>query len=1431
MALNSFLQRSVKTRVTLFTLVIFVLSLWMLSFYASRMLREDMQLLLGEDMQLLLGDQQQTTVSFVAEQINQELEARLQILNKVAGIISPAILSKPADLQALLEARLILQGPFNGGAFVTGLNGVSLASVPLFVEGVPRIGVSYMDRDYMITALREGKPAIGKPVMGKLLRSPVFLMAVPILDAQGKVMGALAGVINLGKPNFLDKIIANPYGKTGGYLLEDPKNRLIITGTDKRRIMQSLPAAGVNWLIDRHVDGYDETGVTVNPLGVEVLASARRIPVAGWFIVVSLPTAEAFAPIHALQLRMLLATILLTLLAGILTWWMLRRQLSPLLLAAHTLTTRPDSSEPLPVIRQDEIGQMIGGFNRLLEILRQREEALSDSAFLLRESQRIGQLGGWQADPIRNTVMWTEGVYEITELPLDFKPDLETALDVYLPDSRARVVENLTGAIQTGKSFSIQVQVRGAQSGMNKWCELRGFPQNVAGGRIDYLTGTLQDISERKQTEAALLESEARLSTIIDNEPECIKIIDAAGRLTLMNPAGLAMIEAESLSQVVGHQVLDVIAPEFRTEYAQLHQRVMAGETMHMQYQVLGLKGHRRWLETHAVPMQSGGETVHLAVTRDIEEYKQAEAALKHRQTMLTRTEGIAHVGSWEWDVATDATKWSDEMFRIFQRDPAEGAPSFAEHPALYLPEDLQRLKDAVNAALNHGMPYELELRGIRRDDATRVCLARGQVEVDAGKRVTRLFGSLQDITERKQAEQALQLAASVFSIAREGIMITDTDGTIIDVNDAFTRITGFGHDEVIGKNPHILSSGRHGPELYAAMWRDLKEKGYWQGEIWNRRKNGEVYAEMQTISTVRDPEGNARQYVSLFSDITSIKEHQKQLEHIAHYDALTSLPNRVLLADRLHQAMAQAQRRESMLAVAYLDLDGFTAVNDHHGHEVGDQLLTTVAARMKDSLREGDTLGRIGGDEFVAVLVDLSGVEDSVPMLGRLLAVVAEPVRVGELTLQVSASLGVTFYPQDEDIDADQLQRQADQAMYQAKLAGKNRYHMFDATQDRSVRGLHESLEQIRQALAERQFALYYQPKVNMRTGEVIGAEALIRWQHPQRGLLSPALFLPVVEDNALAIDLGEWVIDTALTQIETWHADGISTPVSVNVGALQLQHPDFVLRLRTLLSRHPRVNHGELELEILETSALEDFVGVTQVMAACQELGVGFALDDFGTGYSSLTYLKQLPVGLLKVDQSFVRDMLDDPGDLAILEGVLGLATAFRRQVIAEGVETLAQGEMLLRLGCEWAQGYAIARPMPAQDFLRWRSTWDAPPAWKALEPISRDRLPALFAAVEHRAWICAIVHYLSGKRDMPPERDTHQCRFGHWLDHGGRALLLHEGTDHAVDELHRDIHRLAAELITLKRDGRPDEVQTDICELHRLRDQLLEHLSELY
>jgi PAS domain S-box-containing protein len=501
------LQRSLKTRVALFTLAIFVIGIWVLALYASRMLREDMQRLLGE--------QQFSTVSFVADHINQELETRLQILGKVAGIISPAILGKPAALQALLEERLILQGPFNGGVFVTGLDGVSVASIPLAVEGVPRIGVSYMDRDYMITALREGKPAIGKPVMGKLLRSPVFLMAVPILDAQGKVVGALAGVINLGKPNFLDKITDNGYGKTGGYLFVSRQQRLIITATDKPRIMESLPPPGGNWLIDRFMQGYEGSGVVVNPLGVEVLASAKDVPVADWYVAALLPTAEAFAPIHDMQQRMLWTTILLTLLAGGLTWWMLRRQLAPIEIAANALSARSRSGmtpAPLSNITQDEIGQLIGGFNELLATLQQREANLSRERQLSDDIINALPVLFGLFDAGGRCLRWNQFFKDVTGYS-DGEVATLQGLDFFGDEDRPRIASAMQQVFRDGHA-SIEANLPDRQG--------KGLSIHYSGTRVmldgqPHLLAVGLDITERKAAEIELEQYRHHLEELVES--------------------------------------------------------------------------------------------------------------------------------------------------------------------------------------------------------------------------------------------------------------------------------------------------------------------------------------------------------------------------------------------------------------------------------------------------------------------------------------------------------------------------------------------------------------------------------------------------------------------------------------------------------------------------------------------------------------------------------------------------------------------------------------------------------------------------------------------------------------------------------------------------------------------------------------------------
>ncbi|NJM13863.1 MAG: EAL domain-containing protein [Synechococcaceae cyanobacterium SM1_2_3] len=474
------------------------------------------------------------------------------------------------------------------------------------------------------------------------------------------------------------------------------------------------------------------------------------------------------------------------------------------------------------------------------------------------------------------------------------------------------------------------------------------------------------------------------------------------------------------------------------------------------------------------------------------------------------------------------------------------------------------------------------------------------------------------------------------------------------------------------------------------------------------------------------------QEFTTLMMDVIERKRTEDRLEHLAYHDALTQLPNRVLLTDRLQQAMAQTRRDQKQLAVCYLDLDGFKAINDTHGHRQGDLVLIEAARRLKGCVRASDTVARLGGDEFVLLLGELANVEECEHTLDRVITSLQIPFDLADRPMPLSASLGVTLYPDghcdpngpcdpDDHCDPDTLIRYADQAMYIAKQAGGNRYQLFDADHDRRARSYRESLQRIQCGLAAGEFRLYYQPKVDMRNGAVVGAEALIRWQHPDEGLLPPARFIPAVETSDLVIPVGQWVINEALRQMAAWAAQGLPLPVSVNLSARHLQQPGFVDWLRRVMAEYPTVQPDWLELEILETVALEDLAVISRQIEACRQLGVHFALDDFGTGYSSLTYLKHLAVHLLKIDQSFVRDMLVDHEALAIVQGVIGLSAAFRRKVIAEGVESIDHGRLLMQLGCNLAQGYQIARPMPPEQIPAWVADWKPPSAWGDAEPAS--------------------------------------------------------------------------------------------------------------
>ena len=1086
---------------------------------------------------------------------------------------------------------------------------------------------------------------------------------------------------------------------------------------------------------------------------------------------------------------------------------------------------------------KDDKGEIVGLFAIARDVTEQvhAEEALRESTASLVEAQKIAKLGSYVLDI--TTGVWTssevlDGIFGIDK---SYDRNIAGWKALIHAEERDRMATYLAEEVLgKGGRFDKEYRIIRQNDQEERWVHGLGRVDLDAQGRPVVMRGTIQDISDRKQSEAVLRENQELLQLLIENAPVALSMFDREMRYLAVNRRARNDFDLGD-REVIGHSHYDIL-PWLPERFKEDHQRALAGETIKSgDNRLEGPGGRVLWGRSEVLPWRTSDGAIGgvILFTEDNTERKKAEVELRESNELLQLFIECAPAAlamlDREMRYLAVSRRWLEVhnfgAREILGHSHYEVSPEIPErwresHRRALAGEVVRVGEDCLKAANGTVRWLSWEVRPWRTGDGS----------------IGGIIIFSEDISERKQAAEQLSLAAKVFSQTAEGLVITDASGSILDVNDAFTRISGYTRNEVLGKNPSILSSGRQSKEFYADMWRDLVEKGLWSGEIWNRAKDGHVYAEILTISALRNSSGETDKYIALFSDITLQKEQETKLEQAVHYDLLTGLPNKALLIERLRGALSHAARHGQKVAIAYIDIDNFKVFNDRHGHSSGNQILTAVARNMTLALRPEDTIAHLGGDEFVAILSDIANAEETWRTLARVLKAASQPIEVSGFVVQVSVSTGLTFFPQSDEVEADQLLRQANQAMCQAKLEGKGRHHIFDSSLDRSLRERHESLGRIGQALSSHEFELYYQPKVNMCTGKIVGAEALIRWQHPERGLLPPGNFLPIIEGHSLDIQIGKWVIDTALTQMEQWRSDGFDIPISVNISAEHLQQANFVDQLGALLASHPTVAPSDFELEVLESSAILDVTTVSAIILACKKLGVSFSLDDFGTGYASLTYLKRLPIDVLKIDQTFVRDMLDNPEDLSILEGMLGFAKAFRCHAVAEGVETIDHGLVLLRLGCQLAQGYGIARPMPARDLTRWASAWRPDSRWAGALPFDPSNRPVLYASVEHRAWSSAIDDFIHGKRQSAPAMHLNQCRLGAWLQEealvDGEILPRRGGLlgFRRIDELHQQLHSLAAEVVSLHSRGERTDAQVRLCQLHALRDDLFEKLNNL-
>ena len=834
------------------------------------------------------------------------------------------------------------------------------------------------------------------------------------------------------------------------------------------------------------------------------------------------------------------------------------------------------------------------------------------------------------------------------------------------------------------------------------------FDTRLVSGSNDELGRLAAQLEQMRAAIRQLFEDvgqrEERFRTIVTQVPGAVFRYRPDGPIDFVSDAieEIAGYSARQFMRGTTHAWADLICPEDRREHRRaVKQAVRDVQPYALEYRIIDAFGTERWVAENGQP-QAGehGVTWVDGIIADISQRKhhemRIEALLTEQSAILDNVMfGVMFVRHRR---IISVNRRCEDLFGYGPGD------MMGKSTAIVFtnPYDFEEAGERQYPALATGGDFSEERQYKRRDGSLFWALVSG-CALDPQRPNEGSIWVYADITARKEAEEKLRLSATVLEHIADGVMVVDADGIIVTINPAFTQITGYSEAEALGRHASLTRSARHDAAFYQALWDELAASGFWRGEIWNQRKNGEVYLEWLTISAVRDTRAGSTHYVGVFSDITLIKESQEKLDHMAHHDPLTALPNRLLFHDRLQHALLRAARDREQLAILFIDLDRFKNVNDTLGHHVGDELLQKVAGQLTARLREGDTLARLGGDEFIVLLERIDGEYGATQVAEKLVTMFEQPFTVAGHELFVTCSVGISLYP-DDALDLNMLIRNADVAMYQAKARGRNGYRFYAP----SMTG--EGVERLRletflrRSIEKNEIFLTYQPQVEIDTGRLVGVEALVRWNHPELGLVPPARFIPLAEDSGFINQLGKWVLDEACRQMMRWQAQGLRVPkMAVNLSVKQFERGSIAGMVADIL-KETGLEPQRLQLEVTESVIMNtgDALGFINDLHA---IGVGLAIDDFGTGYSSLAYLKQLPVQTLKIDRSFIKDISTDVNDEAIAIAIIQLGKSMQLSVIAEGVETEEQAAFLLRHGCKLAQGYFYSRPVLAQDMLeRW-------------------------------------------------------------------------------------------------------------------------------
>jgi diguanylate cyclase (GGDEF)-like protein/PAS domain S-box-containing protein len=806
-------------------------------------------------------------------------------------------------------------------------------------------------------------------------------------------------------------------------------------------------------------------------------------------------------------------------------------------------------------------------------------------------------------------------------------------------------------------------------------------------------------LNENSKQDVALM-----ANAIYDNDDLIVLMFDAEGRIIDVNKA-CEHLSGYSFNEIHGKTFWETFIPPEGTEVSQKDflESFQDSRSKKASYfsTLITHSGERRQIQWSISLIHDDEEKLQhvVAVGMDITECTKAASKLQQSWSHLIEAQRIAKIGSWSLDLQRNKLEWSDEIFNLFEIDQKQFGSSYEAFLDAIHPEDREVVNQAYTDSLASKKPYTIDHRLLFSDGRIKYVREACETRYDDKGNPVLSQGTVQNITEQKEAEQQLGLYASVFLNSPDATLITDQNNCIIAVNPALTELTGYTLKELEGVNPNIMASGLTPHQTYQEMSDALEQQGYWQGELIDRAKDGKVYPKWTTIAVIRDENGQIINHIICFYDITERKAAEERIHYLAHHDTLTGLFNRFSLENRLGQAVVQARRTNKQIAVLFIDLDRFKNINDSLGHQIGDQFLKEVAKRLESIVRESDIVARLGGDEFVVVLTNLDDTKMIARLTGKMVETLREMYVIEDHEIRSSSSIGVSIFPGDGE-DVESLMKAADVAMYHAKEQGRNNYQFFTTELNEDAHDRVALERDLRNALENHQFELYYQPKWEAASGKLIGVEALIRWNHPQRGLVPPMKFIPIAEEVDLISELGEWVLNEASRQLSQWHQQGLSyLKMAINLSPKQLRNPALIDRVSTVISSHG-IGEGMLEIEVTETAAMSNAEYAIQQLVGIRDIGVTLAIDDFGTGYSSLAYLKSFPIQTLKLDRSYVSGIETDPNDTAICAATIALAHNLGLTVVAEGVETERQRDFLVKHGCDILQGYLLSRPLPADE-----------------------------------------------------------------------------------------------------------------------------------